>query len=133
MSVERFRNSDLWRFARRRPTMLFGFAVIVINLFLAFFGQAIAPYPVEAPAGASLLPPAGGHWFGTDVLWSVERTSCSGVVFSLRTAAMMALRSAGVNLSFPDIGPRTEAAGCQRPLAAQCQATVTIPHCQPGC
>ena len=65
--MDRFWQSDLWRFARRRPAMLFGFAVIAVNLFLAFLGPSIAPYPIEAPSGASLLPPGGAHWFGTDV------------------------------------------------------------------
>lgn len=62
-----FFESDFWRFARVRPGMLFGFAVIVLNLFLAVFGPALAPYPVQAPSGASLLPPSFEHWFGTDV------------------------------------------------------------------
>jgi peptide/nickel transport system permease protein len=67
MTLAQFRDSDLWRFARRRPAMLFGLAVIVANLFLALFGPSIAPCPIEAPCGASLLPPNGRHWFGTDV------------------------------------------------------------------
>ncbi len=67
MTIEGFWQSDLWRFARRRPAMLFGLAVIIVNLFLAFLGPSIAPYPVEAPSGASLLSPSGAHWFGTDV------------------------------------------------------------------
>jgi peptide/nickel transport system permease protein len=62
-----FLESDLWRFARARPGMIFGFVVIVLNVLLALFGPALAPYPVEAPAGASLLPPGARHWFGTDV------------------------------------------------------------------
>jgi peptide/nickel transport system permease protein len=62
-----FLDSDLWRFARARPGMIFGFVVIVLNVLLALFGPAIAPYPVQAPAGASLQPPGARHWFGTDV------------------------------------------------------------------
>lgn len=65
--VHDFLDSDLWRFARSRPGMLFGFAVIVINLVLAFIGPAIAPFPPEAPAGPSLVPPNATYWFGTDV------------------------------------------------------------------
>jgi len=62
-----FAESDLWRFARARPGMIFGFVVIVLNLFLAIAGPAIAPYPTQAPAGPSLVPPNATHWFGTDV------------------------------------------------------------------
>jgi peptide/nickel transport system permease protein len=65
--MRRFLESDLWHFARLRPAMMFGLAVIVVNLFLALLGPAIAPFSVEAPAGASLRPPSGAHWFGTDV------------------------------------------------------------------
>jgi peptide/nickel transport system permease protein len=62
-----FSRSDFWRFARQRPGMLFGLAVIVTNMVLALFGPAIAPYPTQAPAGPSLLPPNAQFWFGTDV------------------------------------------------------------------
>lgn len=62
-----FFRSDFWRFARRRPGMLLGLAVIVTNMVLALFGPAIAPYPTQAPAGPSLLPPNAQFWFGTDV------------------------------------------------------------------
>ena len=65
--MRRLRDSDFWRFARRRPAMQFGLAVIVVTAFLAVFGAAIAPYPTEAPSGPSLQPPGWDHWFGTDV------------------------------------------------------------------
>jgi peptide/nickel transport system permease protein len=65
--VRHFLDSELWRFARARPSMIFGFVVIVINLVLALIGPLIAPFPIEAPAGASLIPPNATHWFGTDV------------------------------------------------------------------
>jgi peptide/nickel transport system permease protein len=60
-------DSELWRFARTRPSMIFGFVVIAINLVLALIGPLIAPFPTQAPAGASLIPPNATHWFGTDV------------------------------------------------------------------
>ncbi len=47
--------------------MMFGLCVIVVDLCLAAVGPAIAPYPTQAPAGNSLIPPNGTHWFGTDV------------------------------------------------------------------
>lgn len=62
-----FFDSDLWRFARAQPGMVFGFVVIVINLVLALVGPVLAPFPTQAPAGASVLPPDGSYWFGTDV------------------------------------------------------------------
>jgi len=65
--VRHFLDSELWRFARTRPSMIFGFVVIAINLVLALIGPLIAPFPTQAPAGASLIPPNATHWFGTDV------------------------------------------------------------------
>ena len=58
--------SDLWRFARQRPAMVFGFLVITVNLGLALFGPTIAPFPTQAPSGPALDPPGSRHWFGTD-------------------------------------------------------------------
>ena len=65
--MRHFLDSELWRFARTRPSMIFGFVVIAINLVLALIGPLIAPFPTQAPAGASLIPPNATHWFGTDV------------------------------------------------------------------
>ena len=65
--MSHFLDSELWRFARTRPSMIFGFVVIAINLILALIGPLIAPFPIQAPAGASLIPPNATHWFGTDV------------------------------------------------------------------
>lgn len=65
--MARFLPSDLWRFARERPGMIFGFIVILLNLGLALFGTLLAPFPTQAPSGDSLLAPNARHWFGTDV------------------------------------------------------------------
>jgi len=67
VTMHRILQSDFWRFAHLRPAMMFGLVVIIVDLFLAVLGPAIAPFPVEAPAGASLRPPSALHWFGTDV------------------------------------------------------------------
>ena len=58
---------DFWRFARQRPAMLLGLAVILVNIGLAVFGPLIAPWPVESPSGPSLERPSVAHPFGTDV------------------------------------------------------------------
>jgi len=60
-------HSELWRFARRRPLMLLGLAIVLLTLFLAVFGEILAPYPTQAPAGPGLVPPGQEFWFGTDV------------------------------------------------------------------
>lgn len=60
--------AGFWAFARRRPSLLFGLFIVVVTLFLAIFGHAIAPYDPElAIPGAGLRPPDAEHWMGTDV------------------------------------------------------------------
>lgn len=65
--MRRLADSDFARFTRQRPSMLFGLAVILVTVSLAFVGPALAPFPTQAPSGPSLLPPNFRHWFGTDV------------------------------------------------------------------
>jgi peptide/nickel transport system permease protein len=65
--LDALRRSDLWRFARTRPGMVFGLIVIVLNVLLALLGPTIAPFPIQAPSGGGLIPPTRTHWFGTDV------------------------------------------------------------------
>lgn len=68
MSTLRRELAGFWVFARRRPSLLFGLCVVVLTIFLAIFGHAIAPYDPElAIPGAGLLPPNAEHWMGTDV------------------------------------------------------------------
>jgi len=62
-----FQNNEFWRFASQRPGMLFGMVVISVTLFLAIVGPALAPHPVQMPAGPSIEPPSRRYWFGTDV------------------------------------------------------------------
>lgn len=59
--------SKLVRLLKRRPTYLFGFAMVGIMLVLSAVGPLIAPYPTEqADPAISLQPPSLAHWFGTD-------------------------------------------------------------------
>ena len=55
-------------FARHRPSVLFGLVVVVVTLFLAVAGPAVAPYdPERALPGMGLQPPSWAHPMGTDV------------------------------------------------------------------
>jgi peptide/nickel transport system permease protein len=61
-----------WRnvllFTRARPAFQLGLLIVVVSLFLALFGPAIAPYPPEmALPGETLQRPSWQHPFGTDV------------------------------------------------------------------
>jgi peptide/nickel transport system permease protein len=56
------------RFARRRPSVMFGLVVVVVTIVLAMVGLPVAPYAPElALPGMGLQPPSWIHWMGTDV------------------------------------------------------------------
>nr|WP_230492775.1 ABC transporter permease [Martelella alba] len=78
----------------RRNALNLGITIIGVWLVIACFTPWIAPFdPVAQDAAASLLPPGGAHWFGTDnfgrdifsrVLWAarVDLQICFlGVIF----------------------------------------------------
>lgn len=46
--------------------LLTGVVIVSIALFLAAFGESIAPYDPRIPVGPPSSPPSGAHWFGTD-------------------------------------------------------------------
>jgi peptide/nickel transport system permease protein len=43
-----------------------GAVIVSVAIFLAVFGEAIAPYDPRVPVGPPSTPPSGTHWFGTD-------------------------------------------------------------------
>ncbi|WP_341895684.1 ABC transporter permease [Ferrovibrio terrae] len=51
------------------PVTLFAFSLFGFILFCALFGPYLAPYdPLATNGAATLKPPSGAHWFGTDAL-----------------------------------------------------------------
>jgi peptide/nickel transport system permease protein len=51
------------------PVTLFAFALFGFILLCALFGPYLAPYdPLATNGAATLQPPSGAHWFGTDAL-----------------------------------------------------------------
>lgn len=48
------------------PLLLTGLIIVSVALFLAAFGEAIAPYSPTIPVGPPSSPPSSTHWFGTD-------------------------------------------------------------------
>lgn len=53
----------------RRKLSLIGLIVVIINIFLAIFGDMLAPYEQTLISTAEVLnPPSAAHWFGTDEL-----------------------------------------------------------------
>jgi len=50
----------------RDPLLVTGLVIVGISLFLAAFGESIAPYDPQAPVGPPSMPPSSEFWFGTD-------------------------------------------------------------------
>jgi peptide/nickel transport system permease protein len=49
------------------PLLVVGLVIVTVAIFLAIFGESIAPYDPETPVGPPGSPPSSTHWFGTDV------------------------------------------------------------------
>lgn len=48
------------------PLLVVGIVIVGVAIFLAAFGEAIAPYDPTVPVGPPSVPPSSAHWFGTD-------------------------------------------------------------------
>jgi peptide/nickel transport system permease protein len=56
-----------WRRIARYPTTLIGFTIVGFFLFMAIFGEVIAPHRFsEQQLADRLMPPSGEYFFGTD-------------------------------------------------------------------
>jgi peptide/nickel transport system permease protein len=82
--------SAAWLRLRRRPSALFGFAVVLGFVMLALCAQYIAPQdPIATSWGAIRKAPTSAHWFGTDeigrdvlsrVIWGTQASLMAGVI-----------------------------------------------------
>ena len=80
---------DAWR----APLALAGLLLTVVAIFLAVFGQLLAPHDPFAPTASPLVPPGPAHWFGTDDL---GRDTFSGVLAGARASLLVGLVTAAV-------------------------------------
>jgi peptide/nickel transport system permease protein len=52
--------------ALRRPSLIFGLAVLVLFVAVAIFAPFLEPYNPREKTGAVYEPPSSAHWLGTD-------------------------------------------------------------------
>jgi peptide/nickel transport system permease protein len=85
-----------WRKLRRHRTAMFGLAVVVGFVVLAFFAGWIAPQdPIATSWGAIRKAPSAEHWFGTD---EIGRDVFSRVVWGTRASMLAGVVSVSISL-----------------------------------
>ncbi len=81
---------------RENPVTVVAFSMLLVILFAAAFGPALAPYdPLASNRAMALQPPSLAHWFGTDHL---GRDVFSRVLVATRLDLLLSV--AAVALSF---------------------------------
>ncbi len=75
----------------RDPLLMTGLVIVAVSLFLAAFGESIAPYNPQVPVGPPSTPPCAEFWFGTD---SSGLDVFSRVISAPRTDVTLAVTSA---------------------------------------
>ena len=74
-----------------------GVIIVFLVIFVAIFGQQLAPYsPTEVDVRNRLQPPSGEHWFGTD---QVGRDVLSRVLAGARISLTMAAIILSISLT----------------------------------
>jgi peptide/nickel transport system permease protein len=88
---------DAWSRLRKNTLSMFGLAIIILFLFAAIFGRALAPYDfLEQNIGSQMLPPSSEHLLGTDAL---GRDIFSRLLYGARTAAIVAFTTTTISLT----------------------------------
>ncbi len=71
----------------RNPLAMAGLVVVVLAVAGALFADLVAPYPyAHVDYNATLQPPSGAHWFGTD---EHGRDQFSRVLYGLRVSILV--------------------------------------------
>lgn len=80
-------NSIVLKKTRRNKSVMIGFFMVIIVVFMALFAPLIAPYPVdEMDMTQQLLSPSSEHWFGTD---QYGRDLLTRVIYGSRVSLMV--------------------------------------------
>ena len=70
-------------------SFLFGLVILAIFTFVAIFADFLAPYaPDKSDYRSILMPPAAGHWFGTDAF---GRDIASRIIYGTRVSLRIGL------------------------------------------
>lgn len=88
---------DAWNRLRKNRLSMLGLVIIILFLFAAIFGRALAPYDfLEQNIGNQMQGPSSEHLLGTDAL---GRDIFSRLLFGARTAAIVAFTTTVISLT----------------------------------
>jgi peptide/nickel transport system permease protein len=80
----------------RNPLAMGGLTAVMVAVAAALLANVVAPYPFDLPNfTATLQPPSGAHWFGTD---DFGRDQFSRVLFGLRASVTVAALSVALSM-----------------------------------
>jgi len=89
--------SEVWAVLRRHRAFLFGTAMFIIFLLMAFLAPLIAPYdPAQIATGPSLEGPSWSHFMGTD---DFGRDVFSRVVHGSRLSLFVGFASVAISMT----------------------------------
>lgn len=87
---------DAWQRLIKNKLAVGGLSIVLVFLFLAFFGRYLTPYDFLAQdLNHQLQPPSADHWLGTDAL---GRDILSRLLYGARTAALVAFTTTTISL-----------------------------------
>jgi peptide/nickel transport system permease protein len=87
---------DAWNRLRKNRLSMVGLVIIIIFLFLAIFGRALAPYDfLKQDIASQMQPPSAEHLLGTDAL---GRDIFSRLLYGARTAFIVAFTTTSISL-----------------------------------
>jgi peptide/nickel transport system permease protein len=77
-----------------RPLVIFGFVIILLNIFAALLAPILSPYnPYMQDLANALQEPSSKHWLGTDPL---GRDVVSRLIYGTQTSLMVGIIAVGV-------------------------------------
>lgn len=86
------------RLFSKSPTATVGFAIVLVTVFLALFGQYVVPYdPFAFNLKEAYSPPSTAHLFGTD---EMGRDTLSRVIFGTRYSLTAGLVAVSIGFFF---------------------------------
>jgi peptide/nickel transport system permease protein len=91
----RGRKAQLWRFARRNPTIVLGSAILAFMALAAILAPLFAGDALTMLPANRLRPPSAEHWFGTD---NLGRDVFARTVYGAQISLLVGLSVAAISV-----------------------------------